>query len=299
MTPSRKREVTMKSEHRHELAENDLSKLITRGLQKIEPYHNYILAGMLVITVAVLSVVMLTRSSSAERSAGFAELVTCKTADDYLNVAEQFDGEVSGNWARLRAGEEFLHEGIRLSVSDRTQSTDRLEEAQECFDKLLQNKSVGSQVREKALYGMAMTLESLGEDTEKAISAYQALIDEFSDSRYRPMAEDRIDVLKTGRAQQFYAWFEAQHPSPEDRPLPRDMPDFGSSFGTQPEEQIGGLPPPPPVPQRGAAGPAAPEPPADAGASEGPALPAPGNDARDEGQPQEPTPDAGPDGNNQ
>lgn len=291
----------MKSEHRHELAENDLSKLITRGLQKIEPYHNYILAGMLVITVAVFAIVMLRRSSSAEQSVGFAELVTCKTADDYLSVAEQFDGQVSGNWARLRAGEEFLHDGIRLSISDRNQSDNRLDEAQKCFDKLLQNKSVGLQVREKALYGMALTLESRGEDTEKAISAYQALVNEYPESRYRPMAEDRIDVLKTGRAQQFYAWFEAQHPTPEDRPLPRDMPDFGSTLGSgqEPEQETGGLPPPPPATQRGAAGPAAPEPPpADAGASEGPALPAPDNKPGKEGQPQQPATDAAPEGNN-
>jgi hypothetical protein len=250
---------------------------------------------MLVTTVVVVSAVMLTRSTSSERSAGFAELVMCKTAEDYLDVAETYDGEVAGNWARLRAGEEYLREGIRLSISDRAQAIDRLQEAEESFDKLLQDQSITDQLREKSLYGMAMTRESLSDDTEKAITAYQALIDKFPDSRYRPIAEDRIDVLGTGRAQQFYAWFQAQNPNPEDRPLPRDFPNpFGDIFGTDDDQELGGLPPPPPSAQRNTNDSAAPEPPADPEPTDGPALRSPGTDAGDDVVPEESTTDADP-----
>lgn len=274
----------MKSEHRHELAENDLAKYITRALKKIEPYQNQILLGMLVITVVIVSAVLLTRSTSADKSGGFAALVNCETADDYKGVAEQFPGTIAGHWARLRSGEKFLQEGIRLSISDRAQATDRLEEAEEAFDKLLQDQTVNSEVRLKALYGMAMTLESLGDDTAKSIAAYQALIDEFPDSRYRPLADERIADLEKGSTQEFYAWFQAQNPSPTDRPLPRDFPNpFDGMFDD--DDEVGGLPPPPPPAQRAAAN-AAPDPPEDGGEGEGPALSAPGATESDESAPQ-------------
>lgn len=224
----------MKSEHRHELAENDLSKLIKRGLDAIEPYQNQILIGMLAVTVVVVGGVVLTRSSSQERTAGLARLVMCETAEDYLNLADEFEGAVAGQWARLMAAEEYLREGVRLSLSDRSQSIDRLEEAQSLYETLLQDQSVPSAVREKALYGLAMTLESLSDgDTTAAIAAYRKLLEEFRDSRYRRLANERIEVLQTGRAQEFYAWFHAQSPSPDDRPLPRDFPPdlFGGGDG--------------------------------------------------------------------
>lgn len=297
----------MKSEHRHELAENDLAKLITRGLKKIEPYQNQILLGMLVITVAVVSSVMFVRSSTTEQTQGVAELLNCETADDYLNVADSFEGTVAGRWARLRAGEEFLREGIKLSVSDRPQSTDRLEEAQEAFDKLLPDPALSSDVRIKALHGKAMTLESLGTDTEAAIGAYQELLDYLEQldpsdpladiaelpepgseteleedgpeyrlySEYRQFAEDRIDVLRSGRGQQFYVWFEAQNPSPEDRPLPRDFPNpFDDLFDDDPEP--GSLPPPPPQTRRFTSEATAPEPPEEGTEDDRPTLTAPG-----------------------
>lgn len=267
----------MKSEHRHELAENDLAKFITRGLKKIEPYQNQILLAMLVITVAVVSGVMLRRSSSAGKTEGLAELLNCKTGDDYLAVADTFSGTVAGHWARLRAGEDFLQEGIRLSITDRAQAVNRLEEAEEAFEKLRQDQSVSDEVRLRALYGLAMTLESLGTDTEKAIAAYNALLNAPGGSQYQEFAEDRIKVLETGRGQQFYAWFEAQNPSPEDRPRPRDMPNPFESMFDEEAESDDGLPPPPPTTHRHSAEATAPEPPADeAGDGERPALPAPG-----------------------
>ncbi len=47
----------MKSEHRHELAENDLSKVLTRFLEKAEPHSNKILLAALAVTVVVVAVV--------------------------------------------------------------------------------------------------------------------------------------------------------------------------------------------------------------------------------------------------
>ncbi len=56
-----------------------------------------------------------------------------------------------------------------------------------------------------------------------AIETYQRLVTEFPISVYKDYAEARIAALKTGTAQDFYAWFEQQNPKPADREMPKDL----------------------------------------------------------------------------
>ncbi len=243
----------MKSEHRHDLAENDLSKLLTRWLQRIEPYSNKILIGALVVTVVIVATVMTMRSSRATRSAGFTELAGCSTPDCYETVAKDFPESVAGSWARLRAAEEYLEEGIRLSVSDGKASEGSLEKSQESFEMVLKGDAP-AEVREKALNGLGMCLEAVSDgDTTDAVEAYEQLLSEFPETRYRRWAENRIEQLKTGRVQQFYSWFAQQDPKPEDRPNPFDFPspfpatDSPLEIIDNPDSD---LPPPPPSANR-------------------------------------------------
>lgn len=294
----------MKSEHRHELAENDLSKAISRWRDQIEPHTNKILIGVLVLAVVVVGAIVALRSTSASSTAGFTELSLAKEAEDFETVADDFEGTTSGTWARLRAGEEYLRDGLRLSLSDRPASNERLEESQKSFEKVLNGADVPAQVREKALYGLATCLEAMSSGqttTQPAIDAYEQLIEEFPNTRYKRWAEERIATLKDPAAQEFYAWFHAQTPKPEDRPLPRDfpedpfsgLPDDGGT--TAPVSE--GTPPAPPSSQRNST---APTPPAETSATEGPALPdtgatrtPEGGEATPEPEPDEPSGETG------
>jgi hypothetical protein len=266
----------MKSEHRHELAENDLGKIIARWRDQLEPHANKILIGFLVVAVLVVGAIVALRSTTASSSAGVTELSQAEAAEDFETVADDFEGTTAGTWARLRAGEEYLRDGIRLSLSDRAASNERLEEAQQSFDKVLKLTEAPPEVREKALFGLASCLEAMSSEqttTQPAIEAYEQLIEEFPDTRYKRWAEERMETLKSSDAQEFYAWFHKQTPKPEDRPLPRDFPDPFSSFpdeGTSDASPIGELPPPPPSSQRNST---APTPPGETPATEGPALP--------------------------
>jgi hypothetical protein len=268
----------MKSEHRHELAENDLSKILSRWLQKVEPHSNKILLAALILTVVVIAVVYGMKSATVNQSAGFADLAKAQTAAEFQNVADDYPDSLVGTWARLRSAEEFLDEGIRLSVSNRSGSNDSLENSREAFDKVLKTPDVPTEIREKALYGMGVCLESLSDgDTASAIEVYETLLREFPDTRYKFLAESRIAALKTSGAQQFYAWFREQNPKPEDRPKPRDFP--SDLFGLNPPEEpqrgtsdddASGLPPPPPSAENVLESPL---PPSAAPAESGPALP--------------------------
>jgi hypothetical protein len=212
------------------------------------------------------------KATSGDLSAGFAELTGCETGDCFENVADEYPDSPVGMWARLRAAEQYLDDGIRASTSNRNASHDSLQRAKDAFDRVLKGENVPPQARERALFGMGVCLETLSnENTGPAIEAYESLLGEFKESQYRYLAEDRIAALKTSRAQEFYAWFHAQNPRPEDRPGPRDRLDFlrNSDPETPPGGDDGsGLPPPPPSaePQT-----SAPSPPTDPGS--GPSLP--------------------------
>ncbi|QDU41152.1 hypothetical protein Mal4_55170 [Maioricimonas rarisocia] len=214
----------MKSEHRHELAENDLEKLLNRGLERIEPYSNHILIGFLVVTVVVAGAIVTMRTAGASRERGWAQMAACRAADDFAEVADEFDGSVVGAWARLRAADGWLRQGVELSLTDRAASTERLEQADAAYDKLLKSSVAPEEVREQALYGLALTREANSDgDTGPAIKAYEQLLEEFPQTRFQTWAENRIEELGTGRVQQFYAWFHDAQPKPQDRPLPQDF----------------------------------------------------------------------------
>lgn len=227
----------MKSEHRHELAENDLSKLLARWGTEFDKHANTILSVLIVVALVAAGVIYWTRTSAATSAAGWANLSNAASAEEYVSVAEDFAGTQVAEWATLRAGDGFLREGIRLSLTDRTVSNERLAQAREAYDALLKNTGVPPVIREQALLGYAATLESLSDgDTGEAVAAYEKLTEEFPDSRFHRYALDRISELKTGAAQDFYAWFHRLNPTPPDLPGPQDQP------GLQDQPALPGLP---------------------------------------------------------
>jgi hypothetical protein len=129
-----------------------------------------------------------------------------------------------------------------------------LAQAREAFAKLAQSKS--DLIQERRLFGLARCLETLagvdvsqekaGENVkgvDDAIGAYELFLQRYPDSIFASLAENRIAALKTGRAQDFYAWYREQNPNPEDLETPKD----GGSPGSLPP----GHPPissgPPPI----------------------------------------------------
>ncbi|MCA9075601.1 MAG: hypothetical protein KDA93_11255 [Planctomycetaceae bacterium] len=218
----------MKSEHRHELAENDLSKLLGNWAQQLDEHQNTILSVAVVIALVAAGLIYWTRMSNFEQSSGWAQLTASSSPEDFANIAEAHEGSTVGEWALLRAADGFLQEGIRLSISDRPASNDRLEQAQEAYQELTSPGTLPV-IREQALNGYAVTLESRSDgDTQPALAAYENLLKAFPETRFKQFAEDRIESLKTGGTQDFYAWFHQQNPQPADMPLPKDGPTGGS-----------------------------------------------------------------------
>jgi hypothetical protein len=224
----------MKSEHRHELKTNDLERIASEWGHTTERFVQenvmLIVAAAIVIIIAAGGLVYWRSASGSAGQQGWREFADASKTADYGNVADKYAGTVAGAWARLLEGEMELSAGIRSSFTDRSAGRSDLKKAQENFEKLIADKATPSDAMERALFGLARAKEALPDKSaspakinDAAIEAYQRLVTEFPVSIYKDFAESRIAALKTGTAQDFYAWFEQQNPKPADREMPKDL----------------------------------------------------------------------------
>ena len=225
----------MKSEERHRLQETELEKWGRHARESwesfVKGYGKSVFIGVAVACLVAVIVIWWTISSSAAKEQRWTAMLAANSAEDFAEVAGKYPSDPVGEWARLKEAEQSLNTGIQLSPINRQGSVSELVKAHEAFTKLAGTKS--DLIEERRLFGLARCLETLagvdvgksGENVkgvDKAVEAYERFVDQFSDSIYRPFAEERIKDLKTKRAKEFYAWFREQNPNPEDIKLPED-----------------------------------------------------------------------------
>lgn len=233
----------MKSEHRHELKTNELGRIAEQVGQYLQRYANHLIIGLSALLLVAAVAIYWARTSGGAAASGWSAMFTARTAEDYANLADQYRGSLVGDWARLREAQMHLENGIRLLFTDRAAGISDLSAAKESFEAILNSSNVTDGVRERALFGMARTLESLSDgDAQQAIAAYETLLQEFPDTIYQREAEERLADLQVEQTQEFYAWFHQQNPNPPDRDQPIDGQADGP-FGVGGETEGNGLDP--------------------------------------------------------
>ncbi|HBN79526.1 MAG TPA: hypothetical protein DD473_27630 [Planctomycetaceae bacterium] len=218
----------MKSEHRHELAQNDLEVGIERLRDKskdfMEVHGNRILLWASMILLLIAAIVFYTRTSARTNVEGWAALTGANNAEELAGIADSYQGTPVGDLAQLKVAEEYLNTGIRLMFTDREAALTELDEAKSAFQKLLNQTGILPITKDRALFGLARTFETTSTgDFSEAIKSYKTLIDESPDSPYKELAEERIKTLGKENAKSFYAWFAEQKPEPQDMQQPEDM----------------------------------------------------------------------------
>jgi len=216
---------TNPNEHFHHGPQpNELGKALNKGLTKAEPYSKTILIVVVAAVIAAGAYVFWQRSAAAQKQVGWDEFALSRAPDDYLALADKYPDRPVGQWARLHAGRQFLEEGLRQSLTNRSASDERLKQAKAAYEQLLK-KNDNPRLREEALYGLATSLEALSDGNSKdALQAYEQLLQDYPESQHRKWAKERVAALKTKNAESFYAWFRKQNPKPADRPSPMDIP---------------------------------------------------------------------------
>jgi len=227
----------MKSEHRHELQTNDLSKLADKASHTLEAYYNQIMIGVCGVLLIAAVWIWWVRSERVAEAAAWADIAACRSPEEFAAAAEAHPGTEAARWARLQEAEGYLSTGLRETFTDREKALTDLGKAKERYEALLADRSLGARLRERAMFGYARALEATaGSDLTPAIEAYENLLKEFPNSPFAAEAKEQVAALKDSRMQSFYAWFQQQNPKPPEPAKPQDggAPTMGSVPGSSP-----------------------------------------------------------------
>ena len=214
----------MKSEHRHELQQNELRKLTRKVQPWFEQHGMQAVVGLAAGLVIAFGAAYWFNSQSTTGSDGWTKLPGAQTTEEFASVAEKYSDSLPGLWARLRAAELNLESGILDEFKDRELALIDLKRAKEDFEKVLAAKiELPDPLKERAQLGLARALEATCDgDTAPVVEAYQRLLRQFPETVFKNHVEQRIKDLQTPGAREFYAWFHAQKPKPPDFKKPLD-----------------------------------------------------------------------------
>ena len=187
----------MKSEERHQLLTNDLGVVTERTVGFFER-HLGTIAGAICAALLVAAVAFWwTRSAETEIETGWTLLRSAQSLDDFGNIVDKFKDKPAGQWAQLILAEANLKTAMPLMFTNRELALTDLKSARQGFESLLQEKGVTPSIRERALWGLALCLESTCDgNTTKAIEAYEKLLSDFPETIFKAVADDRIASLK-------------------------------------------------------------------------------------------------------
>lgn len=211
------------NQHRRDLNTNELDKLAQKAAPFFEKHGNTLLYGACAIVLALAIGYYFVRTSASADAAAWNAYFAARTPEEFGEVAEKFPDRSVADWARVQEAEMYLSQSVRGMFQDREGAVSDLKKARETFEAVLQKSSLPPTVQERAQYGLARTLETLCDgDTAPAVEAYERLLTNFPDSIHAQTCQERITLLKSDEAREFYAWFSKQDPKPEDIRRPQD-----------------------------------------------------------------------------
>ena len=229
----------MKSDRRHELQQNDLADFLGKYVESIGPYLKVIGVAASLAVVGLISWTYVRSANLAARSEATLDLLRNASGGD----AEPL-GQISRNYAELPAGvvarlyqaDALLAEGIGNLFEDRELADNLLDDALAAYQDA-SDSAPNPLVASRAQLGLARTHETRG-DLEKAVAAYQRVIEIGESEAMTQVAEGRIAHLKSPITAEFLDWFAQQDFRPADPAQPPqspsgmslpDLPDFDMS----------------------------------------------------------------------
>ncbi|MBS0266390.1 MAG: hypothetical protein JSS02_30950, partial [Planctomycetes bacterium] len=201
----------MKSEHRHELQTNDLGQYAEKAAAYIDKNGNRLMMIICVVAIVASGGIFWWRTASSKTTAAWTDLsmaLSTGNPDNFRSVWEDHKGSVPAYWAKVREGEALLGQGVQASFRNLEKATVDLKKSRDAFQLIVDDRGAPAEIRERALFGLGRATESLSEgNNNDAVKAYEQLVKEFPKSEYKDDAQSRIEILNSGRGQEFYAWF--------------------------------------------------------------------------------------------
>ncbi|GAB5403809.1 MAG: hypothetical protein Aurels2KO_20400 [Aureliella sp.] len=194
------------------------------GLEAVQAYLPWILGGAGVLLVGAIAWGLISSASEQKAAKAWGDYyfnLSGNDSDTFLDLAEDHPGTAAADWAILTAGAGYLEKGLGSIYVNKSEGETQIKLAIEQFEKV--SSSGNSQLRAKALMGLAQANESLG-NVEEAAGFYEEVSKVASQPRILAMAGERRSFLTSESGKEFYAWFKKQDPKPDPAiELPADL----------------------------------------------------------------------------
>jgi len=214
----------MKSERRHELQHNDLAEWATKAYETVAPYRNAIIGAVLLLIVGGIAWTIWRGHSESQAAESWnameipeALVIPVYRSDRYPGIMEKVSNTYSGTraaaWAQVCLADSVLYFGENLLLVQKDAGTQNVKNAMEIYKKSLPS-SPAPMARERALFGIARALESLGQ-LQEATAAYNELNRDFPQGTYKAIADGRLAVLSKPETAEFYEALAKYTPKPK------------------------------------------------------------------------------------
>ena len=215
----------MKSERRHDLQTNELAGTLGSGIEKVQPFVQYVVGGLVIAALAAIGWGVYTSFARKNAAAAWTEYYfTLNTGDaeSFKAIADKHPGSAAAVWAQQTAGDEYLADGIDALYRDRGQGTELIKNAIKSFEEVSQS-APSDDLKTRATLGLAQAHEALGE-IDKAKDLYQEVISAGLQPAITTVATNRVAFLNSQAGKDFYAWFDKLKPAPAAPPkMPGDL----------------------------------------------------------------------------
>ncbi len=221
----------MKTDQRQERELNDLSEVLEEGSHLIGPYAKVLLGVALLAGAIGLGIGYVTSKRTESEQAAWTAYYDAVDTGDMAKLADvmtNHPSSVAAKWAALSSGDVRLGTGLRELFNDRDKAKTELTAAREAYDSTLKIAAGDAMLDPRARFGLAQSLEALGE-LDQAKETYNQIVSRWGDTSIANLAKNRLDQLARPQTQQWYTWFAEQKPvkRPLDDPsLFQDLPNL-------------------------------------------------------------------------
>jgi prepilin-type processing-associated H-X9-DG protein len=223
----------MKSERRHELETNELSKRLDRLSERVGPHSTTIVTVALVAVACVVLAMYLQKAWAARSQQAWDvyHLAVESNSPDLEMLkqsAEEHAGSPMAEWSNITWADGHVYRATRLYIHNRATANDDMNKAEAAYQALVA-KSKNPAIRERAHLGLARIYE-MRNDLKKAREHYDAVSGAFQE-----IAQQRIEALEKDPVVEAIDWLASAEPPP------RSQPDGPGTPGVKPDFEVDDL----------------------------------------------------------
>ena len=215
----------MAAKNRKEIDDNELVGAVTDHLDSIRQQMPKIITGIVALIVVVFGIRYYLSSRDAAKEAKSKNVVlfaseqsaagSVSTLDEQI---EDFPDDISSKWAYLMKADSQLAQGLNRIFRDKTTGMESVKNAITNFEKAADKAGEDKKLKQRALYGWARGLESIGKFDEAA-AKYQEIVSNFEDSAFAKLSKIGVERVNSPENREFFVAFEKRENDVFTRPV--------------------------------------------------------------------------------